>query len=358
MRRFQPRPTQETASWSPSPASRLKRSRSSIASIPPTPLAHRTTASAWCSVSCAETLIRIDCRGRAIPGLAASWRLEPDGRTWIVTLRDGARFSDGSDVTAADIRAAWARDASGEMRPQVSRLVQSIALAGDRAVAVTLHSRRADAPVALAHPDLAIGKAVDGSTWPLGTRASRIGADDRPAVAAARRSRSCATAFLPSVSRSRSADARDLLDQGADLLITRNPAVLGYASTFSQLQTLPLAWHRTHVLAVPGRPRSSPLALRRAAVRCWPAMRFEAKHAEREPFWWQSTADCAMPATPPRAQASPTPRIVYDAGDSAARELAERLVGLGRVSSPAATAVSRRAAAGSTQTHVSARHRS
>ena len=34
-----------------------------------------------------ETLVRVDCKGRVVPGLAASWRLSIDGQTWIVTLR-------------------------------------------------------------------------------------------------------------------------------------------------------------------------------------------------------------------------------------------------------------------------------
>ena len=285
-----------------------------------------------------ETLIRLDCRGRAVPGLASSWRLEPDGRTWIVTLRDGARFTDGSDVTAADVRAAWARDASGGLRPDANRVVQSVVVAGDHAVAITLHSRRTDAPAALAYPDLAIAKPVDGSPWPLGTRGSRIGDDDRPATPTGTftlvRDTRPAIRFLHA-----SADARDLLDRGADLLITRNPAVLGYAATFSQFQTLPLAWQRTHVLAVPGRPRSSAaLSEEQRQVLASDAVRGEARGA-REPFWWQTATDCAVPPAAPRAQTTSTPRIVYDAGDSAARDLAERLVGLGRVSSPAATAV-------------------
>src|SRR5689334_20798690 len=54
-----------------------------------------------------ETLVRTDCHGRATPGLAASWQLDPDGRTWIVTLRENATFSDGTAVTAADVRASW-----------------------------------------------------------------------------------------------------------------------------------------------------------------------------------------------------------------------------------------------------------
>ena len=38
-----------------------------------------------------------------------------------------------------------------------------------------------------------------------------------------------------------------------------------------------------------------------------------------------------------RDRTSPTPRIVYDASDGAARDLAERFVGLARASGPAAT---------------------
>jgi hypothetical protein len=286
-----------------------------------------------------ETLIRIDCRGQAVPGLAAAWRLEPDGRTWIVTLRDGARFADGTDVTAADIRAAWTRNANGDLQAPAARLVQSVAVAGDRTVAITLHSRRSDAPVALGHADLAIAKPVEGAPWPLGTRGSRLGTGDRPAGGSPTRTLTVVRDTLPAVRfLIASGDARDLLDQGADLLITRNPAVLGYAATFSQLQTLPLAWQRTYVLAVPGRPRSSPsLSEEQRQVLAGDAVRGEARGA-REPFWWQPAADCVVPAAPPRAQASPSPRIVYDAGDSAARDLAERLVGLGRVASPAATA--------------------
>jgi hypothetical protein len=285
-----------------------------------------------------ETLVRADCRGRAAAGLAASWRLEPDGHTWIVTLRDGARFSDGSEVTASDVRAAWTRDGS-ELRPQVSRLVQSVALASDRALAITLRSRRADAPLALAHAELAIAKRVDGSSWPLGTRSSRITADDRATGAGTARAITVerdtgpALRFLVG-----SSDPRDLLDQGVDLLMTREPAALGYAATLPQFQSLPLAWQRTHVLAAPGRSRSAPsLSEEQRQALAGDAVRGEARGA-REPFWWQTVPDCELARATTRTPGAPTPRIVYDAGDSAARDLAERLVGLGRVSSPAATA--------------------
>lgn len=38
-----------------------------------------------------------------VPGLAESWKMNDDGRTLEVTLRDGLKFSDGHDLTADDV---------------------------------------------------------------------------------------------------------------------------------------------------------------------------------------------------------------------------------------------------------------
>ena len=286
-----------------------------------------------------ETLVRVDCRGRVSPGLAASWRLDADGRTWIVALRDNARFSDDTPVTPADVRASWSRDGGGdELRPHVSRLVESIAPVGDRALAITLRSRRGDAPAALAHPDLAIARSVAGSDWPLGTRAARItpGGDAPVATAAtvitvARDNRS-PIRFLVAPG-----DPRDLLDEGVDLLLTRDPASLDYAATLPQFQSVPLAWQQIHVLLTPARSRSSPALPEDARqALAHEAVRGEAQGA-RGPFWWEMPADCDIALSPTPGQAPPTPRIVYDARDAAARDLAERFVGLVRASSRAAS---------------------
>jgi hypothetical protein len=121
-------------------------------------------------------------------------------------------------------------------------------------------------------------------------------------------------------------------------LLTRNPAALDYAGTLPQFQTVPLAWQRTHVLLTPGRSRSSPpLSEELRQVLAEDAVRGEARGAHG-PFWWQMIGDCEVASPSVRRQAAPTPRIVYDATDSAARDLAERFVGLARVSGPAATA--------------------
>jgi hypothetical protein len=287
-----------------------------------------------------ETLVRVDCNGRLAPGLAASWRLDADGHTWILTMRESARFSDGTPVTAADVRASWTRDGqSDELQLPVSRLVHSIIPVSDRAVAIRLRRQRVDAPVTLAHPDLAIAKSVADSPWPAGTLSGRIAPQSATRVAGAvtaislvRDNRSTVR-FLVATG-----DPRDLLDGGVDLLLTRDPAALEYAATLPQFRSVPMAWQRVHVLLTPGRSRSSPWPsedVRR--VLADDAVRGEAR-AALGPFWWQMLPDCdVMPS--PSPQSAPTPRVVYDAGDAAGRDLAERLVGLVRASGPAATAL-------------------
>jgi peptide/nickel transport system substrate-binding protein len=49
-----------------------------------------------------DTLVGKDSRGRLIPGLAESWRAIDD-TTWEFKLRNGVKFHDGSDFTAADV---------------------------------------------------------------------------------------------------------------------------------------------------------------------------------------------------------------------------------------------------------------
>jgi len=208
----------------------------------------------------------------------------------------------------------------------------------DRTLAIALRSPRADVPVALAHPDLAVARTVADSAWPLGTRSARVapGGDARRTVPASvltiDRDNLPAIQFLVATG-----DPRDLLDQGIDLLITRDAAALEYAATLAHFQSVPLPWQRTHVLLTPGRARSSPSLpedARQALAE--DAVRGEARGAPG-PFWWETLADCEVAPPPPRNQRSFTQRIVYDANDGAARDLAERLVGLARASGPSAT---------------------
>jgi Bacterial extracellular solute-binding proteins, family 5 Middle len=284
-----------------------------------------------------ETLVRIDCLGRIGPGLAVSWQLDANGRTWNLTLRENAHFSDGTPVTAADVHASWTRGGSnGELRPDVSRLVESVVAVGDRALAITLRRQRVDAPLALAHADLAVARSVAGAPWPLGTRSSRIATDADSSRLRARSVMNVTREDLPPIRLlAAPGDPRDLLDEGVDLLLTRDPAALDYAATLPAFQSVPLAWQRIHVLLTPGRSRSAPpLSEEARQLLADDAVRGEARGA-RGPFWWETTTGCEVALPQPR-HISPAPRIVYDASDLAGRDLAERFVGLARASGPTA----------------------
>jgi peptide/nickel transport system substrate-binding protein len=50
-----------------------------------------------------EGLTRIDETGTVKPGLAQSWTISPDGKTYIFTLRSGVHFQDGTTFDASDV---------------------------------------------------------------------------------------------------------------------------------------------------------------------------------------------------------------------------------------------------------------
>ncbi len=54
-----------------------------------------------------ETLVKMDPDSRVMPGLAESWTLV-NNLTWEFKIRKGAKFHDGSDVTAEDV--SWSMD--------------------------------------------------------------------------------------------------------------------------------------------------------------------------------------------------------------------------------------------------------
>ena len=56
-----------------------------------------------------EGLTREDANGTIIPGLAERWEISPDGLRWTFFLKAGAKFSDGSAITASDFVASFAR---------------------------------------------------------------------------------------------------------------------------------------------------------------------------------------------------------------------------------------------------------
>ena len=56
-----------------------------------------------------EGLVSFDQRGEPIPGLAESWEISPDQKTYTFHLRKGIKFSDGTPITATDFVKSWQR---------------------------------------------------------------------------------------------------------------------------------------------------------------------------------------------------------------------------------------------------------
>lgn len=85
----------------------------------------------------AEGLTRLDANGIAVPALAESWGSEEGGKSWVFTLR-GARFQDGTDVTAKAVASALTHAAEAEPAPAAISGVRLTAEAvGDDRVKVT-----------------------------------------------------------------------------------------------------------------------------------------------------------------------------------------------------------------------------
>jgi len=265
-----------------------------------------------------ETLVRLDCAGRVLPGLAQSWET---GDRWTFTLREDARFWDGAPVTARDVAAAWrARDSS---------LAQTVTILGDRELSV----RAPAAPVQpFADPALAVTKRAPGGDWPIGTGDHWVSQIDAAGILWAvpvRRAR------LP-VFRVETVPAvrmRDALDQGADLMITSDPTVLEYADSRPGYVDAPLDWTRMYALLVPaGGERGEPGLGDVHVESLRDAVHLDARPADEagSAFWFADLKACSFPAVRDAAPAAgQRRRVVYDQADRNAADLAARIVGLG-----------------------------
>jgi len=257
-----------------------------------------------------ETLLRVDCEGHLHPALAASWSSSDGGRTWTVSLADGAIFWDGVPVSARDVLAAWG--------PGISGVADSAAVTAERTMIVRLRRPSPDGPAALADPGLAIAKKVPGIAWPIGTGRYWVQSTGPELIVVP-----LGGTRLPVIRwRTAASDPRDLLDAGVDLLVTDDAGALAYAATRADFASVPLPWDRTYVLlaAAPLGETAIPLDdLARHAVRV------EARPAS--PFWWQSSS-CAVGSPPASASLPPGNAIVFAQGDPIARDLADRLVAL------------------------------
>jgi hypothetical protein len=249
-----------------------------------------------------ETLVRLDCHGDVRPGLAAEWTGDSTGRRWTFTLRQSAQPSDRAPLTAAGVVSNW-RGRRGAVNAVG---IDSAVALDDGRLSVTLRATPDSAPRLFADPALSVSLDAMAGSPMVDFQVAPDG------------------------------DPRDALDRGADLVVTRDPAVVDYVANRAEFTTFPLPWSRTYVLLEPA--GSFPIwipgvdSVRRSLAR--DVAQADARAAE--PSVWRRQCphtDLSYVVPPPIS-----PRIVYPRDDKVARGLAERIVALTRDTVPLTSA--------------------
>lgn len=272
-----------------------------------------------------ETLIRLDCRGDPVAGLADSWSVDATGLIWTFTLRSNARFSDGTLVTAGDVTRSFAEvstprpwgDDAGMLVEWAG--IRSARLRGDSVIMLEFIDRTRLVPSVLAHPALVTVKPTAGEA--IGSGPFSVSA------AAGGRVRMVAEGGLGISLTMVEGDTRDALDAGIDLVVTRDPRALAYAAGLEEYRTLPMPWQDVYTLLQP--MSDDPPDLAANAFRLEEIVQVSARTASSDPSgqWWWSLGQCRLPDYD-LAEVGRAPRLVYDATDVVARNVAERLAAL------------------------------
>ncbi|HZI76850.1 MAG TPA: hypothetical protein VFD73_23020 [Gemmatimonadales bacterium] len=218
-------------------------------------------------------------------------------------MRDTASASGGPPLRAAQVLTGWRH------HPELLKAVgiDSVIATDGRTLVIGVRDAPAEAAKLFAEPALAVIP-DSGSTRPIGSgiRIQNVGWTTLEFVTA-------------------SGDVRDLLDSGVDLLVTRDLGLVEYAAGHRDLRVFPLPWSRTYVLVQPAIADSLRVAINADSVRG--SLARDAVKADARPAsGGESAASC--PSRAPVPAAWRVSRIVYLAGDSVARGLAERIVAL------------------------------
>ena len=253
-----------------------------------------------------QSLVRLDCQQSLRPGLAESWTADSGGQVWTFTVRDGSSSQQGRLVTVEQIVAGLTGPAGKALG------IDSAVVLDQRHLRVSLR-RRDSTPSLLADPSIAVLPDKASAGKGAGGRISIPPMDGGSVV---------------DFHVQPNADARDALDQGADLVVTRDPALVEYARGQPEFTTFPLPWSRTYLLLQPAGSASLDIGMSPSERQSLAedAVRADARVAQ-PPFWWSELAECPLSAIPGSSTSS---RVVYTQGDEVARELAERLVALAK----------------------------
>lgn len=248
-------------------------------------------------------LLRVDCQGDLRPGIIHTWTADSPG-TLTLTLEIPSHTSMSGLMSAAAVAASLAP--GGEAKTPG---IDSAVVLNDRQLRLFTTASLDTVLRALADPGLAVPEGIP-MQGPERGKVLDLGAD-QPAL----------QLRLPPLG-----DPRDALDRGADLIVTRDPALLEYAARRPEFTVHPLPWSRTYILVQPA-PAPSLTSVTTAAERqalARDAVPADARGAE-PPYWW---LESSCPATEASTVPPASDRIVYLREDEVARALTERLVAL------------------------------
>ena len=93
-----------------------------------------------------ECLLTIDQDGKIAPGQAETWEVSEDGLTWTFHLRDGLKWSDGSDLTADDFVYSWKRVCDPVVAAPYAETVLGMVKGYDEAIEGNLDALAVTAP--------------------------------------------------------------------------------------------------------------------------------------------------------------------------------------------------------------------
>ena len=282
-----------------------------------------------------ETLVQVDCAGETRPGLAESWTCTEDSTVWIFTIREGARFWDGTRITAEDVRRAW-----GHNRARTVNVLDA------RRLAVRLSAPHARFPMLLAHPATAVSVTRPGWTWPVGSGPCRLRASDPaplPDIAGRPNQNHPAGPAWKSLTFriSPDTDPRDFLITDMDLTLVRDMDAVRFFDDAPGFRSVPLPWNRLYLLVCP--PEMNPRGAERwitaaakmdpgrdvtaVSARSWPEIVFPAGGEDRCPRV-KSPVTSAKSARLDWNLAEKNldqDVLAYPSGDVGAREMAHRL---------------------------------
>jgi hypothetical protein len=300
-----------------------------------------------------ETLLRVDCAGQLQPALAESWQAYDDGRFWVLRLRAGAVFWDGTPVTPAAIMAAWRRaELLCRLRGEASPFLlfepgEALSELGPRELGIRLATPSDTLPLSLTHPALAITGGAGPHGWPLGSGPCRpASAPGQGRLALLPWSEHPAA---PPWSRldlllDDPRDPRELLDVGADALVTRRRSVSDYYAGRRGTAQRALPWDRWYYLVTPTEETGADPRDRRRWTSGWDrrelAREVSAQDAEPADFFaFEPHGGACAVLPPPVPQLPPAPAldaqrvrtardadlVVWPDDDPDAGRLAERL---------------------------------